>query len=101
MKYHPVSLQFSREYADVSMIRYRDLLTDPKEVIREICRRHGISKRWFAGSLLPQVPQSEEFSSEKRQNYLRKDYMAEFSPETLSDLNRRVDMNLVRSLGYL
>lgn len=91
------------EYA---VIRYEDILEHPKESITSLCSKLNLKTK----DLFTEVNEYiNNYSSHKalpngdfsrRDYYLKKEYMNDLSPDKKATINKLIDKDLIRSLGY-
>lgn len=96
-------LEFSKESTNIHFVRYIDLLTNKDMVLQEIKDKFNLKESFWAkfrSMKLDKVPQSESFTKDKLDYYLNHKYLLKFDDESLNLLNKNLDVNVVKSLGY-
>ena len=87
----------------VHFVRYRDLLSDPTGEMARLQREMGLRPRPLAGwrrDKVRRVKVSAPFTSDSADYYLKERYLEEYDDETLDELNRALDLSVVKGLGY-
>ena len=96
-------LELSRQTKKIVFVRYMDLLRDPDEELRRLEFSMRLKKKFLyelRSNLVPKVPQSEEFSIDKRSYYLGEKYLDRYTIEGLQEINGLVDPEVLSRLGY-
>lgn len=93
------------KFYDYSIVRYEDLLEYPKETLTLIFSRlnlGGASKFTAVNEYLNNYAghPDKEGVFYRKDYYLKKEYMHSFSPESLATINKCLDEELMRKLGY-
>jgi hypothetical protein len=95
-------LEFAAESDRIAFVRYIDLLKSPKQTLGRLQQRFGFAPtRQLEEELrIKKVPMSRRFSKKRLNYYLREEYLEAFSGTELVELNRYIDEELIRMLGY-
>ena len=98
-------LDFSNCKTNVIFIRYIDLLKDLDSELNRLKRIMGLRKRLFAkifpnrGRII-KVSQSSKFTESRRNYYINKKYLEMYSDNEIEDINKKLDSEIIESLGY-
>jgi hypothetical protein len=96
-------LEFSRQTKKILFVRYIDLLQDPDQELNRLGAIMHLRKKFLYGlrsNLVPKVPQSAEFSLERRSYYLNEQYLESYTKEGLQEINALIDPEVIKMLGY-
>jgi hypothetical protein len=80
-------------------IRYEDLLINAEKELNRICRQTGIGRSNDVLSVPDKVPQSDEFTEERRRFYLS-DGNFGLSDEMVEEITNIIDWELMKFYGY-
>jgi len=96
-------LDFSQTTDRISFIRYIDLLRMPDVELEKISIRIGLKGRListFISNQIPRVSHSDIFTKRRREYYLKQQYLDEYQPYDLDEINSLLDDSVVNDLGY-
>jgi hypothetical protein len=96
-------LEFSRQTKKIVFVRYIDLLRDPDEELKRLEFIMHLKKKFLyqlRSNMVPKVPQSEEFSIDRRSYYLREQYLQSYTNEGLQEINELINPEVLSQLGY-
>jgi hypothetical protein len=96
-------LEFSRQTKRILFVRYVDLLRDPDEELRRLELIMHLKKKFLyilRSNVVFKVPQSGEFSIDRRSYYLGEEYLHEYTKEGLQEINDLIDPEVLTRLGY-
>ena len=96
-------LEFSRQTNRILFVRYIDLLRDPDEELNRLEKRMHLKKKFLyilRSNVVPKVPQSGEFSIERRSYYLGEQYLQSYKKEDLQEINDLMNPEVITQLGY-
>jgi hypothetical protein len=95
-------LEFAAESDRITFVKYIDLLKSPEQVLGQLQRQFGFAptRKMEASVRIKKVPMSRRFSKKRLEYYTREKYLEEFSGPELAALNRDIDEELIRMLGY-
>lgn len=96
-------LEWRKSSNNVLLVRYIDMLRDPKGECGRICEKMGLTRRWksYSGKLTPErVDHSPDFDSSRRRYYLEREYLSQYSTEKWESLRTYLNADVVRGLGY-
>ena len=96
-------LELAKQTDKILFVRYVDLLQTDHAELQRLASRMNLRRRPLLGLLSKtprRVPQSSHFADERRDYYLRKDFMREFTAGELRELNARLDHRVATALGY-
>ncbi len=96
-------LEFSRQTERILFVRYLDLLRDPDQELKRLESKMNLKKKFLyslRSNLVPKVPQSGEFSSDRQSYYLNEQYLQSYTKEGLKEINDLIDPVVIDQLGY-
>lgn len=96
-------LEFSRQTERILFVKYIDLLRDPDQELKRLELKMHLKKKFFSllrSSTVFKVPQSKEFSIDRRSYYVSKQYLHNYTREGLQELNDLINPEVIRLLGY-
>ena len=96
-------LAFSQQTDRILFVRYSDLLRDPDQELHRLEEKMHLKRKFLyplRSSAAFKVPQSKEFSMERRSYYLSEQYIKEFTAEQLREANAIIDLDVLDQLGY-
>jgi hypothetical protein len=96
-------LEFSKQSEDIIFVRYRDLIKDTEEVLSQMEQKMKLKERSLfklQNSKIKKVNCSDKFTKDRRDYYLKRHYLKEFSEEQLDEVETALDERVVRDLGY-
>ncbi len=96
-------LEFSKQTKKILFVRYIDLLRDPDEELNRLGSIMHLKKKFlymFRSNVVPKVPQSGEFSIDRRSYYLGEQYLQSYTKEGLQEINALIDPKVITLLGY-
>ena len=96
-------LEFSQQTERILFVRYPDLLRDPDQELKRLESKMQLKKKFLyslRSNLVPKVPQSGEFSSERQSYYLNEQYLQSYTKEGLKEINDLIDPVVINLLGY-
>jgi len=96
-------LEFSQQTNRILFVRYKDMLLDPEEELRRLEKIMHLKKRFLymlRSNVVPKVPQSGEFSFERRSYYLSEQYLHSYTRENLQEINDLISSEVITQLGY-
>ena len=96
-------LEFSRQTKRILFVRYIDLLRDPDVELYRLELEMHLKKKFLymlRSSVVFKVPQSGEFSIDRRSYYLGEEYLHEYTKEGLQEINDLIDPEVLTRLGY-
>ncbi len=101
-KFYKKWLEFSEETNRIVFVKYTDLLKDSERILRSLAERFGLDqvKPIEADKRIKKVPMSHRFSQKRLRYYLENQYLDEFTSAELQEINRNIDHELIRKLGY-
>lgn len=96
-------LEFSQQSKRIIFVRYIDLLRDTDEELTRLESIMHLKKKFLyvlRSNAVPKVPQSGEFSIDRRSYYLGEQYLHSFTKEGLQEINDLIDPEVINRLGY-
>jgi hypothetical protein len=96
-------LKFSQQTRRILFVRYIDLLRDPDEELKRLELIMQLKKRllyMLRSNVVFKVPQSGEFSIDKRSYYISEQYLLSYTKESLQEINNLIDPRVIDLLGY-
>jgi hypothetical protein len=96
-------LEFSQQTKKILFVRYIDLLRDPDEELKCLELEMHLQKKFLymlRSNVVFKVPQSREFSIDKRSYYLSEQYLQSYTKEGLKEINDLIDPEVITRLGY-
>lgn len=94
------------KFYDCAIIRYEDILEHPKESIASLCAKLNLRTKDFFTEVNEYINNYSNYktlpdgSFSRKDYYLKREYMQDLSPDTKATINKLIDKDLVRSLGY-
>jgi len=96
-------LELSQQTKRILFVRYIDLLRDPDEELKRLESIMHLKKKFLymlRSNMVPKVPQSGEFSIDRRSYYLSEQYLHNFTKESLQEINDLINPEVLTLLGY-
>jgi hypothetical protein len=96
-------LEFSQQTKRILFVRYVDLLRDPEKELSRLELKMHLKKKFLyilRSNVVFKVPQSGEFSIDRRSYYLGEEYLHEYTKEGLQEINDLIDPEVLTRLGY-
>ena len=96
-------LKLAEQTDKILFVRYVDLLQTDQAELHRLASIMNLRRRSLLGRMtrMPRrVPQSGRFSDERRDYYLHRDFMREFTAAEVHELNARLDHRVAAALGY-
>lgn len=96
-------LELAKQTDKIVFIRYIDLLLDLKKELRRLEESIGLKKKlrsFFISAKCSQVSQSDEFTQDHLDYYLKEQYFNKYSEAKLVEVNSLLDLNVMSRLGY-
>lgn len=96
-------LEFAQQTNKILFVRYIDLLRDPDEELKRMESIMHLKKKFLyllRSNMVPKVPQSGEFSIDRRSYYLGEQYLNNFTKEGLQEINVLINPEVLTLLGY-
>ena len=96
-------LEFSGQTDRILFVRYLDLLQASDKELSRLESQIALKKKFlspFTSRLITKVPQSEEFSNNRREYYLTRQYLKSYTREELHTINTLIDPQLLSGLDY-
>ncbi len=96
-------LEFSRQTKRILFVRYIDLLRDPDVELYRLELEMHLKKKFLymlRSSVVFKVPQSGDFSIDRRCYYLSEEYLQGYTKEGLQEINDLIDPEVLTRLGY-
>jgi len=96
-------LELSQQTKKILFVRYIDLLRDPDEELDRLGSIMHLKKKFLymlRSNVVPKVPQSGEFSMDRRNYYLGEQYLQGYTNESLQEINALIDPKVITRLGY-
>lgn len=96
-------LELSSETDKIIFVRYIDLLRDIDKELQRLEKLMGLRKKvsgLFVQTKYTHVDQSETFTQEHLNYYLKEQYFSKYYSELLAEVNNRLDMEVISRLGY-
>jgi hypothetical protein len=96
-------LEFSRQTERILFVKYVDLLRDTDKELQRLESIMHLKKKFLyslRSNMVNKVPQSREFSFDRRSYYLSEQYMHDFTKEELRKVNDIIDPDVIAGLGY-
>jgi hypothetical protein len=96
-------LELSRQTNKILFVRYIDLLREPDEELKRLETAMHLKKKFLytlRSNVVFKVPQSAEFSIDRRSYYLSEQYLQSYTKEGLKEINNLLDLKVLSRLGY-
>ena len=96
-------MEFSGQTDRILFVRYLDLLQDSDKELNRLESKIALKKKFlspFTCRLITKVPQSEEFSNNRREYYLTRQYLKNYTREELHTINTLIDPQVLSGLDY-
>jgi hypothetical protein len=96
-------LEFSQQTKKILFVRYIDLLRSPDEELNRLELEMHLRKKFLymlRSNVVFKVPQSGEFSIDRRSYYISEQYLQSFTKEDLKEINDLIDPRVITLLGY-
>ena len=96
-------LEFSQQTKKILFVRYIDLLRSPDEELNRLELEMHLQKKFLymlRSNVVFKVPQSGEFSIDRRSYYVSEQYLQSFTKEDLKEINDLIDPRVITMLGY-
>jgi len=96
-------LGFSQSSDRIFFIRYLDLLREPAVELERISSTLKLKKRLvsaFYSDQISRVSHSGIFNADRREYYLKQQYLSDFKPDEIDEINSNLDYSVVSKLGY-
>jgi hypothetical protein len=96
-------LEFSQQTKKILFVRYIDLLRSPDEELNRLELEMHLQKKFLymlRSNVVFKVPQSGEFSIDRRSYYVSEQYLQSFTKEDLKEINDLIDPRVITLLGY-
>lgn len=84
----------------VALIRYEDVLKDLPGTLDSLREKFGLEKKQADYQNFSKVNMSRTFSVRRRNYYMKKQFMEQFSQEELFLLTHHLDAGVAKALGY-
>jgi len=101
--FYKTFIELSEQSNKFIFVRYIDLLKNEEAVLKMLKEKMGIKKKLLANIVFKtpkKVAQSKTFSKSKKNYYLNKTYLQDYSKTELQTLNKHLDKSVITALGY-
>ncbi|MDX1415750.1 MAG: hypothetical protein R3293_16250 [Candidatus Promineifilaceae bacterium] len=96
-------LRFSRQTKKIQFVRYIDLLRYQDALLLHWQNTLGMQNRFLGGiwtRMIRRVDQSQAFTAEQRDYYIKERYLAKYTSKELQDVSEHLDREVISRLGY-
>lgn len=95
-------MDFFYQTNKISFVRYIDLLKKPGKTLDILERKFNLKKDYLLlkNVNFKRIPQSSTFSKQRKEYYLSKKYLLDYTDEEIDDINASLNVDLINFLGY-
>ncbi len=97
--------QFKKQDGRIHFLRYRDLITQPKNEFDKLEKKFGLQLNTLAKLFgkkfaLKRVSKSKRMSQDQMRDYIHKQYLKKLDKQEVLEINSILDYSLIEEMGY-